>query len=426
MRILFPTDSFPPGCGGGGLSAFHLAAGLASRGHAVEVVKLVAGAPGVRETEFEGLPVTEFGYRRPRLPGAGAVYLNEWVVPLFRRYLEARLARDRTDLVHAQHILSILPAIPSARATRVPIVATIRDFWPVCFWDTSLSGADLCPGCSPANLRRCTRRRKPALWPLSGAFIPYMTRTLRRRRDCLRESDAVICVSTWVRDALLSRAPELAPARVIRVPNLVDCAALQEDAGGRLREEVLAAAGLAGKPYLLYAGKLAMNKGVLPMLRALALARVSIPLVAAARGELEEAFLRESRRLSLDVRRVGWRTNAEVHDLMRGATALLFPSIWPEPLSRTLLEATALGTPVVATATGGTTDIVQDGETGFLASDEASFAKAVSRVVEEPGLRQTFFERARQRAREQFDARPVLDRVEQVYAGALARAGRAN
>jgi glycosyltransferase involved in cell wall biosynthesis len=425
MRILFPTDSFPPGCGGGGLSAFHLAAGLASRGHAVEVVKLVAGAPGLRESEFEGLPVTEFSYRRPRLPGAGAVYLNERVVRLFRRYLDARLARSRPDLVHAQHILSILPAIPAARAARVPVVATVRDFWPVCFWDTSLSGADVCPGCSPANLRRCTRRRKPALWPLSGAFIPYMSRTIRRRREGLRLSDAVICVSTWVRDALLARAPGLESARVIRVPNLVDCGALQDDAGGRPRGKVLDETGLAGKPYLLYAGKLARNKGVLPLLRALARARVPIPLVAAARGELEEAFLRESRRLNLDVRMVGWRTNAEVHDLMRGATALLFPSIWPEPLSRTLLEATALGTPVVATATGGTPDIVRDGETGLLAPDEASFAKAVSRIVEEPGLRRSFFERARRRAREQFDAPPVLDRVEQVYAGALDRAGRA-
>jgi len=135
MRILLPTDSFPPGCGGGGLSAYHLAAGLASRGHAVEVVKLVPGLRGIRETTFEGIPVTEFGYRRPEIPGLGPVWLNEHFQPIFRRTMAERLGSRPVDLVHAQHILSILPSIPPARAARVPIVSTIRDFWPVCFWE---------------------------------------------------------------------------------------------------------------------------------------------------------------------------------------------------------------------------------------------------------------------------------------------------
>jgi len=421
MRILLPTDSFPPGCGGGGLSAFHLAAGLASRGHAVEVVKLVPGLRGIRETSFEGLPVTEFGYTRPALPGLGPVWLNERFHPIFRRYVAQRLRARPVDLVHAQHILSILPAIPAARAAGVPIVCTIRDFWPVCFWDTSLSGDEICPGCSPGNLRTCTRRRKPVLWPASAAFIPYMTRTLRRRRAVLAGSDAVICVSTWIRDAVLSRAPEIPAAKVRRVPNFVDCARLQADDGGKPQGGVLEACGLAGTPYLLYAGKLARNKGVLPMLRALARSGVRLPLVAAARGELEGAFRAEAARLSLDVRLLGWRANEEVHDLMRGATALLFPSLWPEPLARTLLEATALGTPIVATASGGTLDIVRDAETGLLASDEETFAAAIARVAGDPRLRRRFFENARRRARERFDRGVVLDRAEAVYAEAIAR-----
>lgn len=415
MRILFPTDSFPPDCGGGGLSAYHLAAGLAARGHAVEVVKLVPGSAGLREQTYRGLRVTELGYRRPNVPGLGPVYLYERVVPRLRRYFRERLAASPYDLVHAQHILSILPAVPEARAAGVPVVSSIRDYWPVCFWDTSLSGEEICPGCSPGNLRACTRRRKAALWPASIAFIPYMTRTLARRRAALRESTAVICVSTWVHDTLLSRAPEVDPARVACIPNFVDCGVLQDDGEGKQKGSVHAETGLVGKPYLLYAGKLARNKGVIPMLRALAQARPGLPLVAAARGELQEAFLGEARRLGVDVQLVGWRTNDEVQDLMRGATALLFPSIWPEPLSRTLLEATALGTPVVALATGGTPDIVVDGVTGLLASDEAGFAKAVARILGEGELRRSMFVEARRRAREHFDSRRVLDRVERLY-----------
>jgi len=421
MRILLPTDSFPPGCGGGGLSAFHLAAGLASRGHDVEVVKLVPGLRGIRETKVEGLPVTEFGYLWPRLPGLGPLYLNERVHTLLRRYLSERLDRARYDLVHAQHILSILPAIPVARARRVPVVSTIRDFWPVCFWDTSLSGEEICPGCSPEKLRICTRRRKPLLWPASRVFIPYMAYTLRCRRAVLRASDAVICVSRWVREAILSRAPEIPPARLLRIPNFVDCDALQNDGGGKPKGRVIEETGLAGKPYLLYAGKLARNKGVLPMLRALAAAGVTLPLAAAAKGELEADFVAEAGRLGIDLRMLGWRANEEVHDLLRGATALLFPSLWPEPLSRVLLEATALGTPIVATATGGTTDIVRDGETGILARSEKEFAEGIARLAGDADLRRRLFAQARRHAREQFNRGVVLDRVEEAYTQAARR-----
>ena len=424
MRILLPTDSFPPGCGGGGLSAYHLAAGLEARGHAVEVIKLVAGDRGITETTYEGLPVTEFGYTRPPVPGIGPIYLNERFSAIFGSYLSERLARTRYDLVHAQHVLSILPAIPAAKAAGVPVVSTIRDFWPVCFWDTSLSGSEICPGCSRENLRNCTRRRTPAMWPMSMAFIPYMALTLRRRRATLARSDAVICVSDWVRQALLERAAELDPARVMRVPNFVDCETLQNDDGGRPRGNVLEETGLAGKPYLLYAGKLARNKGVISMLRAIRQGGVSLPLVAAAKGELREEFEAEASRLGVDLRMIGWRTNDEVHDLMRGATALLFPSLWPEPLSRVLLEATALGTPIVATATGGTTDIVRDGETGLLVSDEAGFSNALLRVVNESAFRLKLFDRARAHARIHFDQGPVLDRLESVYKKAIASSGR--
>jgi glycogen(starch) synthase len=426
MRILLPTDSFPPGCGGGGLSAFFLAAGLESRGHHIDVIKLVPGLRGIRETKVEGLPVTEFGYRWPRFPGLGPLYLNERVQPLLRRYLSERLDRAPYDLVHAQHILSILPAVPAARDRGIPVVSTIRDFWPVCFWDTSLSGDEICPGCTSANLRACTRRRKPALWPASRLFISYMRYTLRHRRVLLGSSDAVICVSSWVRDAVLSRAPEIEPARVTRIPNFVDCDALQGEGGGKPQGRVIEEVGLAETPYLLYAGKLARNKGVIPMLRALAASEVKLPLAAAARGELEPEFRAEAKRLGIDLRMLGWRPNEEVLDLMRGATALLFPSLWPEPLSRALLEATAIGTPVVATATGGTTDIVWDGETGILAGSERAFAEGIARIAADAELRRKFFKRARARAREHFDRRTVLNRVEEVYAQVARRTADAS
>jgi len=65
----------------------------------------------------------------------------------------------------------------------------------------------------------------------------------------------------------------------------------------------------------------------------------------------------------------GWVHRQDVLSVLARATALVFPSLWAEPLSRVLLEALALGTPIAAMVTGGTAEIVTDGDNGLLAED---------------------------------------------------------
>src|SRR4029450_6650399 len=61
------------------------------------------------------------------------------------------------------------------------------------------------------------------------------------------------------------------------------------------------------------------------------------------------------------------------------APALVFPSLWPEPLSRVLLEALALGTPIAAMDTGGSREILEDGRSGLLVANAAGLGQAVGR-----------------------------------------------
>ncbi len=66
-----------------------------------------------------------------------------------------------------------------------------------------------------------------------------------------------------------------------------------------------------------------------------------------------------------------------------GAKAFLFPLKWPEPFGMVVIEAMALGTPVVAFAEGALPEIIEDGKTGFLVKRSAGIAglkKAVSRI----------------------------------------------
>lgn len=96
---------------------------------------------------------------------------------------------------------------------------------------------------------------------------------------------------------------------------------------------------------------------------------------------------------------------------------LLVSSSHIETFGRTLVEAMAMGKPIVATAVGGVPEVVADGEVGFLvpAGDANALAKKISLLVEDDDLRQTMGQKGRQRVLEHFDVRTITRRWEQTY-----------
>jgi glycosyltransferase involved in cell wall biosynthesis len=114
----------------------------------------------------------------------------------------------------------------------------------------------------------------------------------------------------------------------------------------------------------------------------------------------------------------GWASREDVLRAMARATAIVFPSLWPEPLSRVLLEGLALGAPLAAMATGGTAEILEDGTSGLLVAeaDAVALGEALRRLVLDAGLRRRLAEGARLRA-ERFAPERLVPRYEAVYRG---------
>jgi glycosyltransferase involved in cell wall biosynthesis len=92
----------------------------------------------------------------------------------------------------------------------------------------------------------------------------------------------------------------------------------------------------------------------------------------------------------------------------------VFPSLWPEPLSRVLIEALALGTPTAAVDTGGTGEILVDDESGLLVPDTEALGDAVARLAADAALRRRIGEGARERA-SAFSPERLVPRYEAVY-----------
>jgi len=146
--------------------------------------------------------------------------------------------------------------------------------------------------------------------------------------------------------------------------------------------------------YLAFLGRLTRGKGPDTAIR---LARASgMPLRMAAKiPRAATRYYKECLEPMIDgkqVSLVGELDDRAKGDLLRGATALLFPIDWPEPFGLVMIEAMACGTPVIAFRRGSVPEVVDDGQSGFVVDDEDAAVDAIKRVgqLDRRAVRATF------------------------------------
>jgi glycosyltransferase involved in cell wall biosynthesis len=131
----------------------------------------------------------------------------------------------------------------------------------------------------------------------------------------------------------------------------------------------------------LFVGRIAPEKGVLPLVRAAQLAGVPITLVGDGLWRARVEACNPQARIT------GWLNAEGVRDQMRHARTLVFPSLWYETNGLVVQEAAALGVPCIVSDVTAAREMVVDGETGlwFRSSDEQDLA-ATLRLLEDPDM----------------------------------------
>ena len=106
----------------------------------------------------------------------------------------------------------------------------------------------------------------------------------------------------------------------------------------------------------------------------------------------------------------------EVWDLLAAVDMVAVPSLWPDPLPRTVMEAMAVGKPVVAYDTGGVSEMVAEGDTGLMVSpgDVDGLANRINQLADDPDLRQKMGAAAGRRARREFSLVRHVDLMERI------------
>jgi glycosyltransferase involved in cell wall biosynthesis len=180
-----------------------------------------------------------------------------------------------------------------------------------------------------------------------------------------------------------------------------------------------------GAPRLLEVARLCDVKGQRELIRALARLERKDAVVLLAGEDLEAggAFRRELEReaeaqsVSDRVQFLGY--SSDVAGLVEAADIFVLPS-WVEGLPLGVLDAMARGKPVVATAVGGTPELVADGETGLLVPprDVDALVHALDELLRDSDLARQLGEAGRTRVLDEFSADAAAEQVLRLYTDA--------
>jgi len=249
---------------------------------------------------------------------------------------------------------------------------------------------------------------------------PWMQAAARRFSRAQGNSVAALVVpSLAMRDALAAYG---VTSRMHVIPTGIR---LADFAGGHGRRFRVRFGIAAEQPVMLFVGRVAHEKNIDFLLRAAQRAIAEVPellLVIAGEGPAEAHLKRLAHKLGIEksVRFVGYMDRAvELLDCYRAADVLVFASR-TETQGLVLLEAMALGLPVISTAVMGTREIVGARRGALVPEDnEEDFAAAMVRLVRDSALRARLAEDARVYARE-WHADAMAVKMASFYVGVIS------
>ena len=399
MKALFLTNEYPPHVyGGAGVHVGYLSRELAKT---MPVEVRCFGDQRVEEGNLTvigfKLDTTNFTCPKPLRSALGAV----------QRCTDFNTTNIDADVVHCHTWYSHFGGILAKKNYCLPLVITVHSLEPLRPWkrEQLAGGYDF------------------SLWV---------------EKTALKMADAIIAVSDATKQDI-ERLFEVDSARVHVINNGIDLNQYRKvDSTAALQRYGIDPC----KPYVLFIGRIARQKGLHHLVRAIDFMDRDFQIVLCAAApdtpELAEELRSAMERAGAQREGIIWideMVNQHVAcEFYSHAAVFVCPSIY-EPFGIINLEAMACETPVVASAVGGIKEVVVDGETGFLvpleqmkespfeAMDPEKFARdlatRVNELMRDPELRERFGKAGRKRVEERFGWSAIAEKTKALYASLI-------
>jgi len=387
--ILICSNVYPPRfIGGAELIAHYQAQALRRQGWRVIVFTGDLGDIGERHAmrlePQDGIPVF-----RVRLIGED--YQPDFVSfhhAKVEEHFQSLLAEYKPDVVHMHNIMGLsLGIIRAAKKSGTITAITLHDFWGFCLKNTIIKD-----GLAVCHDHTLCRECLPSIADGDNRQIP-----IRLRNDYVRmrvsSADHLISPSLYLAQKYATMGFPLQRIRVVwngidsgRFGSLVKIAPVDEAVR------------------FTFIGHLGHHKGVSTLFEAIRrldrpASKFFVNLVGV--GELMEPMEKFAAEhgLAANVRFWGRVPNEQIHEVFAATDVQLLPSIWPENQPVSITEAMASETAVIASTLGGTAELVEEGESGFLTipGDAEDLAARMRAFIDDPELSRRFGARGRAR-----------------------------
>ena len=406
MKILFLTNEYPPHIyGGAGVHVDQLVRELLR----IEDEKLSLEVLCFGDQDESEGNKRVAGVGGPPDPRFGTLRHEKVLGPLYRNLVMAGVA-EKADIVHCHTWYSHFAGCLVKQLMGIPMVVTSHSLEPLRPWKKE---------------------------QLGDAY--HVTSWLEK--TALSNADGIVAVSEAMKYDMVSLF-NMEPGKIRVIYNGIDT-----DLYKKIENpEILRKHGIdPGKPYVLFVGRVTRQKGIIHLVRAIPRLKKGVQVVLCAGAPDTEEIAVEMRQGVEQAKRLSgadivwidqWVAKKEAVALYSHAEIFVCPSVY-EPFGIINLEAMACETPVVASATGGIREVVEDGATGVLVHFEPGrdsdpedpekfsrdLADAINALLESPETIKKMGAASRRRVEELFSWKSIARQTLQFYRKLIEAAG---
>ncbi len=269
------------------------------------------------------------------------------------------------QIAHAHNIYHhISPSIFSTlRKCGIPTVLTLHDLKIACPAYKMLTHDGVCERCKNGNISNVIRHRCIKNSLSLSALIFLETGMHRLLGSYSKNVTRFVVPSQFYLDKFIEWGWD--KEKFTYIPNFVDL-------------DSHTPSHKAGNTFM-YIGRLGPEKGLTTFIQAAAISKT--PAIIVGTGPEEDKLHKLANEVGADVTFTGYQSGAALHDLVRSSRAVVLPSEWYENAPISILEAYALGRPVIGSNIGGIPELIRPGETG--AVFESGNSDALASVLED-------------------------------------------
>ncbi len=403
LNILFVTESFPPkSYGGGEISCSLLAQALVERDD-VEVSVLTSEIEGEKKLKKkDGVKII-----RRLKTGSDRSSLKS---NLKRRLFFKKSVQKEIDRISHQYDLVHFFNITSITKVSKPSFATINSYLNFCpKGNLFYKEESVCEGCYFRKFLGCITnseyvgnqkiskllRHNPVFWV--ALYLDY-----KKRNRFLSDVDYFFSLSDFISEMLVKSG--ISPSQITKVPNLPKIEKSKEEIEIPENECTVA-----------YIGGLTKIKGVDLLIRAFKEIETEAYLIVVGDGP-EKKRLEELAGSASNILFLGQIEHKLISSIYEKSDIVVVPSVWPEPLSRVLLESAYFGIPIIATDVGGSSHVVKHGYNGLLAEPEFEDIKEkLEFLIKNDKKREEMKKNMKKYHRKNLSKEKILERIVENY-----------